>query len=101
MKTENPEGTAQVDFVTFIVPSQPSLRAFSARSILDSTVSCDVTERYLLALSQTSRGQRVKRERPGTRLVQSYFVDLLRYAVTFCGAVVLKVMDQKTLVKRR
>ena len=51
MKTENPEGTAQVDFVTFIV--------------------------------------------------QSYFDTLLRYAVTFCGAVVLKVMDQKTLVKCR
>ena len=51
VKTENPEGTAQVDFVTFIV--------------------------------------------------QSYFDTLLRYAVTFCGAVVLKVMDQKTLVKRR
>ena len=51
VKTENPEGTTQVDFVTFIV--------------------------------------------------QSYFDTLLRYAVTFCGAVVLKVMDQKTLVKRR
>ena len=51
VKTENPEGTAQVDFVTFIL--------------------------------------------------QSYFDTLLRYAVTFCGAVVLKVMDQKTLVKRR
>ena len=51
VKTENPEGTAQVDFVTFIV--------------------------------------------------QSYFDTLLRYAVTFCGAVVLKVMGQKTLVKRR
>ena len=51
LKTENPEGTAHVDFVTFIV--------------------------------------------------QSYFDTLLRYAVTFCGAVVLKVMDQNTLVKRR
>ena len=51
--TENPEGTAQVDFVTFIV--------------------------------------------------QSYFDTLLRYvlSVTFCGAVVFKVMDQKTLVKHR
>ena len=48
-----PEGTAQVDFVTFIV--------------------------------------------------QSYFDTLLRYvlSVTFCGAVVFKVMDQKTLVKHR
>ena len=48
---ENPEGTAQVDFVPFIV--------------------------------------------------RSYFDILLRYAMTFCGAVILKVMDQKTLVKRR
>ena len=51
VKTENPEGTAQVDFVTFIV--------------------------------------------------QSYFDTLLSYAVTVWGAVVLKVMDQKTLVKGR
>ena len=37
-----------------------------------------------------------------TFIVQSYFDTLLRYAVTFCGAVVLKVMDHlKTLVKRR
>ena len=51
MKTENSEGTAQVDFVTFIV--------------------------------------------------HSYFDTLLRHTVTFCEAVVLKVMGQKTLVKRR
>jgi len=51
VKTENPEGTAYVDFVTYIV--------------------------------------------------HSYFDTLLRYVltVTFCGAVVLKVMDQKVLVK--
>ena len=36
-----------------------------------------------------------------TFIVQPYFDTLLRYAVTFCGAVVLKVMGQKTLVKRR
>ena len=38
-----------------------------------------------------------------TFIVQSYFDTLLRYvlSVTFCGAVVMKVMDQKTLVKRR
>ena len=36
-----------------------------------------------------------------TFIVQSYFNTLLRYAVTFCGAVVLKVIGQKTLVKRR
>ena len=35
---------------------------------LDSTVSCDVTERDLPAFSQTSGGQRVKRERLRTRL---------------------------------
>ena len=38
-----------------------------------------------------------------TFTVQSYLDNLLRYvlSVTFRGAVVLKVMDQKTLVKRR
>ena len=40
--------------------TQPSPQAFSARSFLDSTISCDVTE--------NSRGQRIKRERLGTRL---------------------------------
>ena len=40
--------------------TQPSPQAFSARSFLDSTISCDVTE--------TSRGQRIKKERLGTRL---------------------------------
>ena len=35
-----------------------------------------------------------------TFIVQSQFDTLLRYAVTFCEAVVLKVMDQNTLVKR-
>ena len=36
-------------------------------------------------------------------IVQSYFDALLRYvlSVALCGAAVLKVMDQKTLVKRR
>ena len=35
--------------------------------------------------------------------MQSYFDTLLRFvlSVTFCGAVVMKVIDQKTLVKRR
>ena len=38
-----------------------------------------------------------------TFIVQSYFDTLLRYvlSVTLCGAVVLKVMEKKTLVKRR
>ena len=36
-----------------------------------------------------------------TFIVQSFFDTLLRYAEAFCGEVVLKVMDQKTLVKRR
>ena len=38
-----------------------------------------------------------------TLIVQSYFDTLLRYvwSVIFCGAAVMKVMDQKTLVKRR
>ena len=36
-----------------------------------------------------------------TLIVQSYFDTLLRYvlSVTFCGAVVMKGMDQKTLLK--
>ena len=51
VRTENPEGTAQVDFVTFIV--------------------------------------------------QLYFDTRYVLSVTFCRTVVLKVMDQKTLVKRR
>ena len=50
-------------------PFQPSPQTFSARSFLNSTMSCDVTDRYSPALSQTSRGQRIKRERLGTRLV--------------------------------
>ena len=32
-----------------------------------------------------------------TLIVQSYFDTLLRYTVTFCEAVVLKVMDQGRL----
>ena len=38
-----------------------------------------------------------------TLIVQSHFDTLLRYvlSVTFCRAVVMKVMDQKNLVKRR
>ena len=38
-----------------------------------------------------------------TLIVQSHFDTLLRHvlSVTFCRAVVMKVMDQKTLVKRR
>jgi len=47
---------------------QPTPQAFSARSFLDSTMSCDVNERCSPAFSQTSRGQRIKRERLGTRL---------------------------------
>ena len=37
-----------------------------------------------------------------TLIVQSYFDTLLRYvlSVTFCGVVVMKVMDQKTLIEK-
>ena len=57
-------------------PEYPSPQAFSAWSFLDSTMSCDVTEIEILAqnaflssaLFQTSRGQRIKRQRLGTRL---------------------------------
>ena len=66
-----------------MVRAQPSPQAFSARSILDSTVSCDVTERYSPgtlspALSQTSRGQRGKRKRLGTRLVRAILFEKLQ-----------------------
>ena len=55
-------------------PEYCSPQAFSARSFLDSTMSCDVTgilaENALFspALYQTLRGQRIKRERLGARL---------------------------------
>ena len=52
--------------------SQPSPQAFSARSFLDSTMSCDVTERY----SSSSRGQRIKRKCLGTRLLNT---DVARF----------------------
>ena len=52
--------------------SQPSPQAFSARSFLDSTMSCDVTERY----SSSSRGQRIKKEYLGTRLLNT---DVARF----------------------
>ena len=55
-----------------LVIKQPSPQA--ARSFLNSSMSCDVIERYSPALSQTSRGQRIKRERLGTRLVIQIFV---------------------------
>ena len=48
--------------------SQASPSAYSARSNLDSTVNCDVTERDSPTLSQTLHGEWVKRERLGTRL---------------------------------
>ena len=41
-------------FGWFFISSQPSPKTFQARSILDSTVSCDVTERY---------STRIRRER--------------------------------------
>ena len=47
------------------------------------------------------KDRKCRRDRSG-RFCDIYCADtLLRYAVTFCGAVVLKVMDQKTLVKSR
>lgn len=55
-----------------ILSEQPNPRAFLTRSILNSTVSRDVTERGPPSLSQTSRGQRGKRERPGIRLFSEY-----------------------------
>ena len=55
-------------------PEYCSLQAFSARSFLDSTMSCYVTgilaknALFSPALYQSLRGQRIKRERLGTRL---------------------------------
>ena len=66
-----------------MVRAQPSPWAFSARSILNSTVSCDVTERYSQGtlsptLSQTSRGQRGNRKRLGTRLFRAILFGKLQ-----------------------
>ena len=49
---------------------QPSPQAFSARSFLDSTMNCDVTERYsaLSSRLRADNGSREKRECSGTRL---------------------------------
>ena len=43
-------------------------------------MSCDVTERDFPVLSQSSRGQRVKRERLGTRLVERV-ISVVNYGV--------------------
>ena len=64
-RTSGPAGSIPI----YSLP-QPSLQAFLARSFLDSTMSCDVTERFSSALSQTLRGEQIKRERLGTRLNQ-------------------------------
>ena len=50
-----------------------SPQAFWTWSFLDSAMSCDVTKRYSSALTQASRGQRIKRDRLGTRLVPGYY----------------------------
>ena len=55
-----------------VLSEQPNPRAFLTQSILASTVSRDVTERGPPSLSQASRGQRGKRERPGIRLFSEY-----------------------------
>ena len=65
-KKENKNGERQTKDASILV-IQPSPWAFSARSILYSSVGCDVTESRLLS-SQNSRGQQGKRERLGTRL---------------------------------
>ena len=59
---------------------------------------------FLLALRRWGRfAKRPRRRRARTLIVQSYFDTLLPYvlSLTFCGTVVMKVMDQKTLVKHR
>ena len=66
-KQENKNGETQTTDASILAVIQPSPWAFSARSILYFSVSCDVTESHPLS-SQNSRGQRDKRERLGTRL---------------------------------
>ena len=58
---------------------------------------------YLLNPSFAQKNQYTKVISHLTFIVQSHFDTLLSYvlSVTFFGAVVLKVMDQKTLAKRR
>lgn len=56
-----------------LLKSQPSSKAFSALSSLDSFARCDVTETDSSTLSQISRGQPGKREPSGTRLQKSKF----------------------------
>ena len=75
----------------YVEDQQPSPHAFSARSFLDSTMSCDVTERYSPALSQTSRGQRIKRERLGTRLGDQNDVQDLRSSLKVISVRVIYV----------
>ena len=91
-----------------------NLELNSARSILDSTVSCDVT-----TLSQTSRGQLGKRERLGTKLTTSYisflFLEMIdakmirdvatKYIYDRCPAVVgvgkCGLLDNREFKQRR
>ena len=56
-----------------------------------------------LGLRKERKSRRERLGRFVTFIVQSYVDTLLRHvlSVTFCAAVVLKVMDQKTLVKRK
>ena len=80
-------------------PEYPSPRAFSARSFLDSTMSCDVTEilaeNAVLspALSQTSRGQRINRERLGTRPHQEISASFQRLKLQVTTPVLHELMD--------
>ena len=52
----------QVRSYTSVVLPQPSPQEFSARSFLDSTMSCDVTKRYSPALSQITDQERTPRD---------------------------------------
>ena len=56
--------STEQDYTCRFSAVQPSPQTFSARPFLDSTMSCDVTERYWPALSQTSRGQRDQERTP-------------------------------------
>jgi len=68
-----PTKLALLNIEADLLKSQPSAKAFSALSSLDSIVRCDVTETDSSTISQISSGQPSKREPSGTRLQKNKF----------------------------
>ena len=58
------------DVAPLVIPGQPSPRAFSARSILDFSVSCDVTKETFPDFARTMGQERAPRDQadPGENL---------------------------------